>query len=245
MADGQSSRADLEALLTLQEAEATIRRLERRLDGLPEQAALDAALQESAAVQAERDALRVDLDLVEAEMRKLEGELSLLQQRRDHEQRRMYGGEITNPRELQALRAELENVKDRISGREDALLDVMERREEVVGALEALERRQQELAAEHERLTAVRDEAAEELLAELADARARRDAEHARVPADLLSRYDAKKRRLGGVGVGALRDGVCSACHLELTPLEISELRSGSPLGTCPQCQRLLVVLEG
>lgn len=244
MADGEASRADLEALLTLQAAEATIRRLERRLDELPEQAALDASLQELAAVQAQRDAHRVDLDLVEAEMRKLEGELSVLQQRREHEQRRMYGGEITNPRELQALRAELENVARRISRREDVLLDVMERREELVGTLDALERRQRELAAERERLTAARDEAAQELLAELAEARGRRDAEHARVPADLLSRYDAKRRRLGGVGVGALHDGVCSACHLELTPLEISELRAGSPLGTCPQCQRLLVVLD-
>jgi uncharacterized protein len=240
MSDEPSTEA-LEALLRLQRDETSIRRLEHRLAELPEQAALDANLEQAGELTAARDAKRVDLDLVAADMRKLEGELELLQQRRVDEQEKMYAGEISNPRELQALRAEIGNLGERIATLEDRLLGVMEQREELQGEIDALESRVTELADEQEQLTAARDEAAKGILAELAELEVARDGERGRVPDDVLERYEAKKEKHGAVAVGSLADGICTACRLELTPLEISELRDGPPLSTCPQCQRLLV----
>lgn len=244
MPDGAPTPEQLAALLRLQEAETSIRRLERRLAELPEQAALNAAVEKVAAAKAEQDSRRVDLDLLDAEIRKREGELGLLQQRREHERGRLYGGVVANPRELQSMRAELNSLERRMSGLEDELLEVMERREELVGGVEELAANRRELEEEVARLQAVRDAAAEGAQAELAGSRMERDAEHAALPAALLAKYEASKRRHGGVGVGALRQAICTACRLELTPLEISDLRRDAPLSTCPQCQRLLVVLD-
>lgn len=241
----ESPTADqLDALLSLQRTETSIRRLEHRLDELPEQAALDESLERAGKVRAERDAKRVDLDRLAADVRKLEGELELLQQRRADEQQKMYAGEISNPRELQALRAEIGNLAERIEALEDDLLEVMESREELQGEIDELERTSEELATEEDQLTAARDEAAKGILAELAELEVARDEERDRVPDDLLERYEAKKEKHGGVAVGALDGGICTACRLELTPLEISELRDGPPVGTCPQCQRLLVATD-
>lgn len=78
MVDGPG-REQLEALLALQYAETTIRRLGRRLDELPEQAALSAARARGMAVNAERDAVRVEMEDIESDIGKLEGELALLQ----------------------------------------------------------------------------------------------------------------------------------------------------------------------
>ncbi|MDP9022282.1 MAG: C4-type zinc ribbon domain-containing protein [Actinomycetota bacterium] len=234
----------VEGLLRLQDAEITIRQLERRLEDLPEQADLDVVRHEAAALKAEQDAHRVDRDLLDSQIRRLEGELSVLQQRRDAERSRLYGGGIANPRELQALRADLDHVTGRIEHLEDELLDVMERREALTGTIDELEERRQALAPRAEELTKARDEAAKDVLAELAEARVRRDAERGAVPDDLMRRYEASKSRHGEVGVGRLEGTMCSACRLELTPLEISELRSGPPVGTCPQCQRLLVAID-
>ncbi|MGH3443454.1 MAG: zinc ribbon domain-containing protein [Nitriliruptorales bacterium] len=242
MTDTEPSPEELEALLRLQDLENAIRRLEHRLNELPEQAALDASSEASASVRQERDSCRVDLDLVEGEMRKLEGEIDLLQQRRSAEQERLYGGEITNPRELQAVRAEIESVDRRIEGFEERLLDVLERREELVTSIEALSEREKALQEEQADLTSARDEAAQGILAELAEHRVSADREREAIPADVLSEYDAKKQRHTGVGVGALRSGICTACRMELTALEINDLRNGPPLGHCPQCQRLIVV---
>jgi predicted nucleic acid-binding Zn-ribbon protein len=242
--DPAPDRDELEALLQLQRGETAIKRLERRLEELPEQAALDASVETAAAIKADQDAHRVGELEIDAEIRKLEGELELLQQRRADEQQRMYAGEITNPRELQAIRAEIGSVARRIEHLEETLLEVMERREELSGAVATLDQRRLELIEEEERLTEARDEAAQGILAELAETRAERDAHRQALTEPLLERYEEKKGRLGGVGVGALEQGICTACRLELTPLERSELRHGPPLGTCPQCQRLLVVLD-
>ncbi|MDQ4131296.1 MAG: C4-type zinc ribbon domain-containing protein [Actinomycetota bacterium] len=244
MSELNPTPAQLDALLALQATETDIRRLRRRLDDLPEQAKLEAATQASASAKAEQDVRRVDLDLLESEMRRLEGELGLLQQRRDAERSRLYGGEISHPRELQSLRAEVDSVERRIAALEDSLLEVMERREELAREVESLATRREQLRQEQEGLTAARDEAAKGILGELASAEAEREVLRARIPDQLLARYELSKRRHGGVGVGALEKGVCTACWLELTPLEISELRSSGPLGICPQCQRLLVVLD-
>lgn len=234
----------IEALLRLQDVETTIRRLERRLEELPEQAALDAATATAGELRSEHDAARVDLELLDAEIRRAEGEISLLQQRRDAERSRMYGGEITQPKELQALRAEIDSVERRIGGAEETTLELMERREEIAATLAELGGRLEELVAEQERLTSARDDAAKEILAGLAEARVAADAERASVPDDLAGRYEASKRRHGGIGIGRLDAGICTACHFELTPLERSDARDDAPLTSCPQCQRLLAVIE-
>lgn len=244
MPDGAPTPEQLSGLLRLQEAETNIRRLERRLAELPEQAALQAAADKAAAVKAEQDSSRVDLDLLDAEIRKREGELGLLQQRRDHERGRLYGGGVANPRELQSMRAELSSLERRMSGLEDELLEAMERREEMVQGVDAFAATRRELEEEVTRLQAIRDDAAKGAQAELAGSRMERDAERGNLPASLLAKYEEAKRRHGGVGIGALKQGICTACRLELTPLEISDLQRDAPLGTCPQCQRLLVVLD-
>jgi uncharacterized protein len=235
---------ELGALLRLQSVESSIRRLEHQLEELPEQAALDVAVATAEAVRAERESRRVDLDLFDSQMRKIEGELSLVQDRKGADESRMYGGEIASPKELQALRQEITHIEERIDTLEESLLEVMEQREEVAGEVAALDERGTDLAAEQERLTAARDDAAKEVLADLAELKVERDKERAAIPDDLIDRYEKAKARHGGVGVGSLESGICSACRLELTPMEISDLRDGSPLGSCPQCQRLLVVLD-
>ncbi|MDP8960151.1 MAG: C4-type zinc ribbon domain-containing protein, partial [Actinomycetota bacterium] len=153
-------------------------------------------------------------------------------------------GGISQPRELQSLRAEVDSVERRIAALEDSLLEVMERREELAGEVEALGSGHEQQRREQERLAVARDEAAKGILADLTAAEAERDTLRGQVSDHVLDRYELSRRRYGRVGVGALEKGLCTACWLELTPLEISDLRNAGPLGTCPQCQRLLVVLD-
>ena len=244
--DGESEpdqRQELEALLRLQEAETAARRLERRLSELAEQAALDAHLQTVGDISAERDAHRLQVELLDAEVKRLEHDLSIWQQRRAYEQSRMYGGEIKSPRELQAIRAEIDTAEGRIDTIETELLEVMQRREDLTEGITTLESRRDELAAQTDLLTQARDAAAGELISALDEARAKADAERPLVSEGALQRYERTKARGGGVGVGSFEKGICTACRFELTPLERSEVYDDAPLATCPQCQRLLVVL--
>ena len=241
--DDEPQREELEALLRLQEAETTARRLERRLAELAEQAALDAHLETVGSISAERDANRVQIELVDAEVKRLEHDLSIWQQRRAYEQSRMYGGEIKSPRELQAIRAEIDTAEGRIDTIETELLEVMQSREDLTEAITTLEAQRDQLGAQTDALTAARDAAAGELVTALEEARGKGDVERPLVSESILKRYERTKARGGGVGVGAFDKGICSACRFELSPLERSEVYDDAPLATCPQCQRLLVVL--
>ena len=232
----------LERLLELQEIDSRIRRLEHRLDHLDEQQRLDKAREELDTVNERQAKLRVELDRVEAKQRQLEGELDLFRQRKDAEHARMYSGEISNPKELQSIRAEIESTERRISEHEDRLLAVMEKAEEIESRLDQLGEAEDELTTRVDELAAERDEAAQGLLAEKAELEVQRDRHRDEIADDLLARYDTKREEKGGVAVAELERGMCTGCRIELPMVDQQELFEGPPLGECPQCGRLLVV---
>lgn len=232
---------DLQNLVLLQETEAHIRKLRHQLDGLPEQAMIEEAQAEVRALDQDLGEQRLSLDMVGAEQRKLEGEIDLLTRRRDAEQARMYDGSITNPRELQGVRAELESVQRRISDHEDTLLELLERVEELEGVAGKLSADRDRTAARIAELEAQRDDVAKELIAELAELEVRRDQQRRTLPPALLQRYDAILERTHTTAVGELRSGMCTACRIPFDAITLQELERGPALTTCPECRRLLV----
>lgn len=234
---------DLDGLLELQRIDSRIARLDHLLGELPEQQALEETRDRIRELTEAQDATRVELERVEPEQRRHEREIDVLGERKEAEQVRMYSGDITNPRELQAAKNEVESVQRRIDEHEESLLEVMEAvealettlstRQEQIGALEAS-------AAEQE---TERDEAAASHVAEKAELEVARERQREALPEALVARYDATRTRLGGgAAVGELVDGQCTACRIEMPMVEARELRDGPPLNECPECRRLLIV---
>ena len=238
------SREDLETLLELQDADQVVKRVKHQLDHLEEQQRLDEAQAAVDEVEEQHAEKRVELDLVQPKVKKLEDEIAMLEERKAAEAQKLYGGEVTNPRELQGLRAELESTERRISDHEDALLEVMEEAEGIQNELDALAERSAELQRTVLEREEERDAAAKDLLAELAEAEVARDEIRERVPDDLLARYDEAVEKQRGMAIGKLQDGMCTGCRIDLPRVEVSELRQGPPLTRCPECRRLLIVLD-
>jgi predicted nucleic acid-binding Zn-ribbon protein len=125
--------------------------------------------------------------------------------------------------------------------------------------LEELEERDQ-LLAERQRLEeelADLEREAGEVRAKIADAEGRIDSdlrteEHKRagvlpsIPEDTLELYETIRESKRGVGVGALENGICTACREALSAVEVDRIkakaRSGEWLFRCEHCRRLLVV---
>jgi predicted nucleic acid-binding Zn-ribbon protein len=63
------------------------------------------------------------------------------------------------------------------------------------------------------------------------------------VPADLLSRYEQLRTRLGGTGAARLVGGSCGGCHLQLPAMEFDRVKKAPPdaIIYCDQCGRILV----
>ena len=121
----------LELLLELQATDSRIRRLRHQLDDLPEQKQLDAVEVRLGELGREHDEVRVHLESAAAEQRQLERETDVLTERRDAERARLYDGSVTNQRQMRSVEAEIESTQRRIVEHEEALLEVLERVEEL------------------------------------------------------------------------------------------------------------------
>src|SRR5690606_2221190 len=119
---------------------------------------------------------RDTMDRLAAQQKRYEDEIASLDARRKSEEGRMYSGTIVSPKELEALRLEIAQLRARKSDLEDALLEVMEQREDLESLVSSLAERQRELTEQQRELTAARDAAAADIDAELARHEAERKA---------------------------------------------------------------------
>jgi predicted nucleic acid-binding Zn-ribbon protein len=236
------SDAVLDRLLALQAADHRVRKVEHRLDALPEQQQLDEAVERVRVLEQQLEELSAKLERASTEQRTLERDIETLGDRRDAERVRLYDGTVTNQREMSSVEAEIESTERRLEEHEEDLLVVMQ-------SVEDLERRwatvDTELVAARARVRGAeeaRDEVAKASLAELGEAKADRDREAGELPPELLERYETAATRGGGTGVGELDGLACSACRIEMSRADVDELYHGGTLTTCPQCRRLLVV---
>jgi uncharacterized protein len=231
-------------LVELQEVDSRIRQLEHRRADLPEQRALDENADMLQAIAAEYATTKENLEVAERKQKRLEEEINTVESRRKSEEGRMYSGLITSSKELEALRAEIASLRSRKSTLEDELLDVMERVEELTGMVESLKARHEELTGKADELKKARDEAATEIDAELAERKAERERGAAGVAPELLETYLDMRERKGGVAVAQLEGRTCSGCRIELTAIELEEVREHAAEGIarCAQCNRLLVI---
>ena len=125
-------------LLTLQEIDTAIRLLEHRRANLPEQQALDAEVDLADRVKRELAEARLRADRLRADAKRHEDQIATLDVRRKADENRMYSGAIQSERELDALRHELEGMRNRKGDLEDSLLEIMEQQEEVGWLLDTL-----------------------------------------------------------------------------------------------------------
>lgn len=174
---------------------------------------------------------------------RLEDDVAGVEAKAAHTNQVLYGGAITNPRELQGLQDELRALKRRQQHLEDQVLEVMEQLEPVDAELKQLAGQEAGLTAALERLDQAVTAAEAELDVELGAASAARAQALRGVPADLLSEYEALRSRLGGIGVARLQGTRCDGCNLALSAVEVARLRKldADAVVHCDECGRLLV----
>jgi uncharacterized protein len=210
--------------------------LRRERDTPPEDlATLRAASAERAARSAELDERR---DALAAEQGALQREADVLREERDHFRRQK--SQVTNMKQLAAVVSELDFVEVQLKGKEDRLLEIWQE-------LEGLNAKRAELAAEspeeHDRRVTA-EEAWESRRAE-ADVGLTRLEDELRLTqrqlgGDAMATFKKLWNSRKPLAVVPLDGTACSACHAELRPSLVQQVRSMETLGVCDTCRRLL-----
>ena len=179
---------------------------------------------------------------VERRQRDSEARISDIQARLDPMEKRTYDGSVTNPRELQSLEREIENLKRRLSEAEDSYLAILD--EHDTASRIASEKEAHRSATEAKRETEVKDltEEKDKLefdLLELWEKRDGRVSALESVPKDL---YESLRGSLGGLAVATIGRGMCNSCRISLPMNVVQRARAGKEISQCPNCSRILCV---
>lgn len=237
------TREAMRPLLDLQRVDSGIDRLLARRAHLPEQVELDevsAKREETGGVHAEREKAFNEVALQQS---RVESEVQMLDDKIKHESDRLYGGEISNPKELAGIQAEIDSLRRRKAHVEDGLIDVMEQREALEKEVGELGAQLADLDGQVGAASERRDSASVDIERELAELEAQRGALRPKLSEGVLELYEELRSRKDGVGVAGLDGTVCKGCHVTLTPAAMDEIkRSSDPLIRCENCRRILVI---
>ncbi len=173
-------------------------------------------------------------------LRSLELDLEEISTKISAAERALYGGEITNPKELAGIEQESDYLRRRQSMVEDEALLVMGKVDEQEDALKTAQ--QSLIKAEQERgeLREVLRKDVEELGSRLASLEAERAEMATRIPEKDLAAYAALRRQKGGQAVALLENGVCQGCRVALPTSVVQRVRRGDEIVYCGSCQRIL-----
>jgi uncharacterized protein len=236
----------LQALLGIQEHDTALDRLARRRADLPERAPLAEGRQRSTELDTRRAARAAALEEVLAKERRLDHEASAAEAHADTVEKTLYSGTIASPKELQALQADLEQLRRQQRALEDLELEVMEERESVENDLGELDASIARLATEISDLETRLAAAEHEVDLDVADERTKREALVSTVDRELVADYESRRgrnRNRAGIGIAQLVGTRCQGCGLTIPSVEVDRFRHAEP-GTicCPEdCECILV----
>lgn len=186
------------------------------------------------------EAARSAIETTRKELTQAEAEVKAQQDKLKENQDALYGGNVRNPKELQDLQLEAQNLTGHLRVQEDTQLDKMMRLEEQQATLQNAEANldavlaqrgveQRILIKEQEQLQAENDRLLEE----------REPALHG-IPSEALSVYEGLRKSKGGLAVAKAAGKECSACGAELSAALAEAARSPNDLARCDSCKRIL-----
>ena len=235
--------SELDVLLTLQERDTTLERLLHRHQTLPERHALRDAEAAAAVLDARLVTTRGERDKVAREEQQLDDEARSLADKAKEVEGRMYSGEISSPKELQAMQADVEQLRKHQRTIENRELELMEVREPLDATVADLDQQRTALGSDVDRCAAALGAAEAEIIAEMQAERATRDELAAGIDAALVKEYERCRTLAKGAGVARLVGTTCQGCHLSVPAIEAEQIKrtGGQPLAHCDNCGAILV----
>ena len=231
------------ALLEVQQLDVEADQLRHRRANLEQRAALADAEAEQARQQVEIDDIGVRRVEVLNRQKRLEDEAQIVATRADADDARLYGGEVSGMKDLQALQDEIAGLRRRQGDLEDQAIEAMEEAEQLAGRVGELEEARAGVDARVAELRAEIDAAETEIDGQLADLDARRGGIAGGIDAGLLGEYERLRAGLGAATVVRFEGGKCVGCPSTMPAVEADRMKH-EPAGSvqhCDECGRIVI----
>ena len=148
--------------------------------------------------------------------------------------------EVKTNKEYKAMLTETDELKKGKSGKEDLLLEFLEKLEEGIQKEKALKKTVEAKTAEGKLKKDQLEKERQAYEKELLDINQKREELTSRIDSPLLKQYEFLKDRLKGVAVAEVKDATCLSCHMQIPPQLYNELHRKDKIIPCPSCLRIL-----
>jgi len=196
------------------------------------------------------DALREELERQKGELKEMRKEMEDkelqargLEDRRYSLEKRVYGGLVSNPKELEAMEKETDMLKRTQDRLEERVLELMYSIEDKSTYIRELEEQLQIEEREYDRIRQAYEKEYKELGEQIASLEKEREELLPRIDPYLLERYQEIRAREGG-GIAKVEKGICGGCGFSVSPRLLSRLREEEALIYCENCGRILFLEE-
>jgi len=235
--------SSLARLLDLQELDVAIDQLRHRRAALAQRAELRRLAAVSAAAAKAIEPVVGERSALAREEKRLEDDAATVNAKATSENKRLYSGTVTSPRELQAIHEEIESLKRRQSELEDHALDLMMKIEPLDATIGASEQEQKSRDAQVDAVSQELTVAEAEIDAEIDALGVKRTTLVAEFEPAVIGQYESLRRELGGVAVARLEQGSCRGCHIKLSSVEFDRVKHQPPEAVvyCEHCGRILI----
>jgi uncharacterized protein len=226
----------LRRLISLQEIDNEIAEVQARVLEHPKQlAGIDRELEEA---RQEYEQLLAELESFKKMRRGVEKEVEELEQRISKSRVKLM--EVKNNKEYKAMLTEIDELGKTKSSREDGLLEMMDKLEQLSGRVRERKELLGSQAAAGERQKEALQQEGERCSQELAVLESRRREVECQIEKTHLEKYEFLRARLQGLAMAEARQGACLVCHIHIPPQMYNELQRQDRLITCPNCYRIL-----
>lgn len=230
-------------LLDLAELDARRARLQHQAKNLPEQRALRELEQARAEHRAWLVRATGDLEDAQRELRRLENDVELVEQRLDRDRRLIEHS--SSVKDIQGLEGEVATLERRRDALEEQQLELLERLEQLEAELERARSSQSAVESEAAVLLERRDAARAELQDQAKQIGAARAQLLPEVPAELLALYEERRARYG-IGAAELVGRVTTGSNVTLDPQDVARILAADEdeVVLCPDSSAILVRTE-
>jgi hypothetical protein len=155
---------------------------------------------------------------------------------------KLYGGEITDSRELSDFDTDLKSLKSNLRTREDTLLASLEQSEDGEAAMALIQAALVDIEARWKAAQAHLQTEKADLEPEIERLRALREGQSAATDRVWLNLYDILRERRDGSAVAIVERSMCQGCRITLPRNIIQRARNPEELVQCVSCERILVL---
>ena len=231
---------EIESLLELQELDAECLALETVLRELPIQKDIDELEDRLLTLRERLRNAHLELDRVRKEQKHGEWEAKDITETIDSLSQKLYGGAVTNPREIENMMNRLNKYKSTKNKLEDNVIELMERVETLESEInkDNLEITQKE--AERDRLIDKCRSEMGEISSRLADIKKSKEKIRVNISDSSLKKYEQLLKDRGDRVVVPIKGNICGGCHVALPNSIIILAKPNNKITRCENCGRIL-----